>query len=51
MDNEHWGDPENFRPERFINNEGKIIQDEWFIPFSLGNVLPKQQNNNKKIIF
>ncbi|XP_075210642.1 methyl farnesoate epoxidase-like [Lycorma delicatula] len=36
MDNEHWGDPENFRPERFINNEGKIIQDEWFIPFSLG---------------
>ncbi|KAL8604729.1 hypothetical protein ACOMHN_017688 [Nucella lapillus] len=31
-----WGDPENFRPERFINDEGKLVKPEEFIPFGLG---------------
>lgn len=38
MDKEHWGDPENFRPERFISKDGKLIQDDWFIPFALGKI-------------
>jgi cytochrome P450 len=34
---EHWGDPENFRPERFIDKEGKLIaNDEWLLPFGSG---------------
>ncbi|XP_062550245.1 probable cytochrome P450 305a1 [Armigeres subalbatus] len=36
MDQEHWGDPENFRPERFIGPDGKITNTERLIPFGLG---------------
>lgn len=34
---EHWGDPESFRPDRFIDENGKVItNDEWFMPFGSG---------------
>ncbi|XP_050428296.1 methyl farnesoate epoxidase-like [Adelges cooleyi] len=36
MDKQHWGDPETFRPERFLDGSGKIINDSWFIPFGIG---------------
>jgi len=36
-DKEIWGDPENFRPERFITSSGKVMQKpEALIPFSVG---------------
>ena len=35
-DAEHWQDPENFRPERFIDAEGKTFKDEYFMPFGQG---------------
>jgi len=35
-DKEYWGDPEIFRPERFINKDGKMIRPECLIPFSTG---------------
>lgn len=35
-DPECWGDPEVFRPERFLNAEGKVQKPEYFIPFSVG---------------
>jgi cytochrome P450 len=31
-----WGDPENFRPERFIDPDGKLTKPEQFIPFGIG---------------
>lgn len=31
-----WGDPQNFRPERFIGKDGKIKKTEYLIPFSAG---------------
>ncbi|KAK7471845.1 hypothetical protein BaRGS_00035504 [Batillaria attramentaria] len=31
-----WGDPDTFRPERFIGPDGKLIRYEEFIPFSTG---------------
>lgn len=31
-----WGDPENFRPERFLSENGKVEKPEYFIPFSTG---------------
>lgn len=31
-----WGDPENFRPERFLTESGKVEKPEYFIPFSTG---------------
>ena len=33
----YWGDPENFRPERFLDDDSKLIKPEAFIPFSTGN--------------
>ncbi|XP_012346799.1 methyl farnesoate epoxidase-like isoform X2 [Apis florea] len=36
MDKEHWGDPEVFRPERFIDEKGDFINDSWLMPFGLG---------------
>ncbi|XP_059177466.1 cytochrome P450 2U1-like [Physella acuta] len=35
-DQKVWGDPENFRPERFIDGEGNLQIPEEFIPFSIG---------------
>ncbi|KAK9882833.1 hypothetical protein WA026_023448 [Henosepilachna vigintioctopunctata] len=35
-DKAYWTDPELFRPERFIDNDGKLIFSDRLIPFSLG---------------
>ncbi|GAB6030768.1 hypothetical protein CHUAL_007617 [Chamberlinius hualienensis] len=31
-----WGDPENFRPERFIGMNGQVMKNDHLIPFSMG---------------
>ena len=36
MDPDLWENPEEFRPERFIDVEGKIQRPAHFIPFSIG---------------
>lgn len=36
MDVKHWGDPTEFRPERFINDKGEYAEDPWLITFGLG---------------
>ncbi|XP_065079380.1 methyl farnesoate epoxidase-like [Ochlerotatus camptorhynchus] len=37
MDKEYWGDPEVFRPERFLNETGdKLVNHEYFLPFGSG---------------
>lgn len=37
MDTEYWKDPMVFRPERFLDDEGKLIQHiDQFLPFGLG---------------
>lgn len=36
MDKEYWGDPEVFRPERFMDFEGNLIQHDAFLPFGSG---------------
>ena len=33
---DHWLDGKVFRPERFLDNTGKIVRDEHLIPFSIG---------------
>ncbi|XP_060588549.1 methyl farnesoate epoxidase-like, partial [Ruditapes philippinarum] len=36
MDKDKWGDPDNFRPERFLSEKGEYVQDkEHFAPFGL----------------
>ncbi|KAH8296224.1 hypothetical protein KR054_003334 [Drosophila jambulina] len=36
LDKDHWGDPLEFRPERFIDAAGKCFKDEYFMPFGMG---------------
>ena len=36
MDGDYWGDPEEFRPDRFLTPEGTLRKDERFIPFGRG---------------
>ena len=37
MDPEYWGDPEIFRPERFLDpHTGLVIRKERFVPFGFG---------------
>lgn len=37
MDQEIWGDPENFRPERFITADGKLnVALDKSLPFGAG---------------
>lgn len=40
MDSEFWGDPENFRPERFLETGFKQgALDTYFVPFGYGEKL------------
>jgi hypothetical protein len=33
-----WGDPDNFRPERFISPDGSLVKREEWIPFGTGKM-------------
>ncbi|GBM52619.1 Cytochrome P450 2J2 [Araneus ventricosus] len=36
-DPRYWGEPDEFKPERFLNKEGKsVVRPSYFMPFSLG---------------
>lgn len=35
-DEQIWSEPKVFKPERFLDQDGKIVRPEEFIPFSLG---------------
>lgn len=40
LDKDLWGDPENFRPERFLNENGKLdLKLDKSLPFGAGNIL------------
>ena len=39
MDRTFWKDPENFRPERFLDRDNKIINNSRLIQFGLGMLL------------
>lgn len=41
---ESWGDPENFRPERFIDESGNTVAPQTYFPFSIGRYF-KIKNN------
>jgi cytochrome P450 len=36
MDVDHWGDPQFFRPERFLTNQGTFCPEEMTFPFGIG---------------
>lgn len=35
-DPKYWNNPEEFRPERWLSPEGKLLKKEAFLPFSVG---------------
>ena len=39
MDKEYWGDPEVFRPDRFIKEDGSLRTDPRMLVFGKGNKL------------
>ncbi|XP_011156577.1 methyl farnesoate epoxidase [Solenopsis invicta] len=51
MDEQHWGDPKEFRPERFINDKGEYVEDPWLIPFGLGHRKCLGETLAKKSVF
>lgn len=36
MDPNLWNDPASFRPERFLDSHGKLVEPQYFMPFSIG---------------
>ncbi|KAF5297444.1 hypothetical protein FQR65_LT01375 [Abscondita terminalis] len=36
MNKEIWGDPDVFRPERFLDKNGQVLVSQEFLPFSMG---------------
>ena len=38
MDPNVWDKPHEFRPERFLDNAGKVIKKDLMIAFSLGQL-------------
>ena len=35
-DPDYWQNPDIFRPDRFLDSQGKIIKEDRFIPFGVG---------------
>ncbi|XP_067003245.1 probable cytochrome P450 303a1 [Anabrus simplex] len=51
MDKKTWGDPEAFRPDRFLDEEGKLSVPEQFTPFGLGKHRCMGENMAKANVF
>jgi len=37
-DKDHWGDPDVFRPERFLADDGSLKTDDWLMGFGMGEM-------------
>ena len=35
-DPDHWEEPDKFKPERFLDHEGRLVRHERFLPFGVG---------------
>lgn len=51
MDPELWGDPEVFRPSRFLDSEGKVWQPSFFMPFGVGRRMCLGKNLARMEVF
>ena len=36
MEESYWKDPEIFRPERHLNDDGKLVKTDHLLPFGAG---------------
>lgn len=52
MDKQLWGDPEIFRPERFLTAEGKLnLRSDISLPFAAGKRLCAGETFSRNLIF
>ncbi|KAK3711814.1 hypothetical protein RRG08_037018 [Elysia crispata] len=51
QDAKNWGDPENFRPERFLTEDGNLHNPEEFCPFGMGKRTCLAENLAKMELF
>ena len=47
----HWGDPEVFRPERFLDSDGNFVKDDWMINFGSGKRYCIGESFSKSVLF
>ena len=40
-DPSYWSDPQTLKPERFLDDDGKVQKDERWIPFGMGEYFNK----------
>lgn len=33
-----WDSPDDFNPSRFLDEQGKVLRKEYFIPFGIGRI-------------
>ncbi|KAK0092808.1 hypothetical protein PV326_000549 [Microctonus aethiopoides] len=50
-DKDFWGDPEVFRPERFLSDDGKNLGKDWSLPFGFGRRLCAGETFARFILF
>jgi hypothetical protein len=50
-DREHWGDPEVFRPERFLDADGRFIKDEFIVQFGAGKRVCFGETLDRNMLF
>lgn len=45
MNKDIWGDPDVFRPDRFIDSQGSIFIPDQYTPFGFGKLLPSNSGS------
>lgn len=50
-DGEIWNEPDQFRPERFLDKDGKCFSPKEFIPFSIGKRICSGESIARKELF
>ena len=49
QDDTAWKDPDNFRPERHLDQDGNLIRNDAFLPFGLGILNLAQKWTSKNV--